>query len=106
MGNQLHKDFASRVVSPLRKQKTYCDSHCICLAGFQTLFLLGYLFLSGLLSMSQYVAKSSFCAVMVCLNHSTLQNENRWNPNKSYSVGGEHLSPTFPSLIATGSHPT
>jgi hypothetical protein len=29
----------------------------------------------------------------VRLIHSALQKENRWNPNKSYSVGGEHLLP-------------
>ena len=37
----------------------------------------------------------------VRLNHSALQNENLWNPNKSYSAGGEHLLPSIfaPSFL-------
>jgi hypothetical protein len=47
------------------------------------------MFLSGLFSMLLYVTKYS----SVALKSSAPQNENDWNSNKSYAVGGEHRLP-------------
>ena len=93
MGNKLYQDVATLFVSPLcggRGLLLTCNRH----AGSQTLSLLRYVFLSGFFLMSRYVAKVSFYGALITTN---FQNENLWNANKSYSVGGEHRLP-YPSF--------